>query len=63
MQELVTREDGTAIASKIGQQLELFGLQFQVLSTAIDTPTSQVNTQRWAYKQLAIGRASPWATS
>ena len=26
MQELVTREDGAAIASKIGQQFELFGL-------------------------------------
>src|SRR6266516_180342 len=56
VQELITREDGSTIAYEIGEQFELFGLQFQVLPTTVDTPARQVDTE-WTGNQLTTGRA------
>src|SRR5260370_27154307 len=52
--QLITRQDGATVTDKVGQQLELLGLEFQLLAPAVDTTPGQVNSQRTGH-QFAIG--------
>src|ERR1700730_3267015 len=54
VEQLVAGQNRASIAYKVGQQIELFGLEFQFLAAAIDTSPGQVDAQGTGY-QFAIG--------
>src|SRR5690348_13391028 len=61
MEQLVAGQHGAAIAYQADKQIELLGLQFEILTAIVDPPASEIDAQ-WTCNKIASARAAFWLT-